>query len=170
MGTTIKKLLKEIIPPADYEHRNGFTNTQEIDRLKGLERAEVEKALIEMLETQPIAQLDDLIVDTLAYMKSELSLPLLYDLLKKSISEEMRIRIAVAIFQIRSDAKMIPIAMESFKTLVNKQDAYYSTRLIGAFYYLAIFKDPEVNKMINEYTSHSNMLVAFNAKRALTPE
>lgn len=46
----INQLLKEIIPPDDYQHRNGFSNEHIILSLIEKEKMEVEKNLIEMLE------------------------------------------------------------------------------------------------------------------------
>jgi hypothetical protein len=47
---TIEKLIDEIIPyPADYSHRNGFSNNHIIDNLSADEKIEVENALIELM-------------------------------------------------------------------------------------------------------------------------
>ena len=38
----IHKMINEIIPPADYQHRNGFNNTHLIDNLNDNEKRRVE--------------------------------------------------------------------------------------------------------------------------------
>ena len=57
---TFEKLIEEIIPyPADYSHRNGFSNYHIIDKLNSPEKLEVEKALIAKLSEHP----DDLLIE-----------------------------------------------------------------------------------------------------------
>ena len=40
----IEHLLKELIPPSDYQHRNGFSNEHIILRLTENEKTEVERS------------------------------------------------------------------------------------------------------------------------------
>jgi hypothetical protein len=61
----IETIIKEIIPPDDYQHRNGFCNESYIDKLNDLEKIQVEDELINMFQKSD----DLLIADTLAYMK-----------------------------------------------------------------------------------------------------
>jgi hypothetical protein len=70
----IEKLLREIIPPADYQHRNGFNNIPLIDKLTDDEKLQLENALIRELTVDLDREPDDLIIETLAYLKSQKSL------------------------------------------------------------------------------------------------
>ena len=93
----IDDLIKEIIPyPADHSHREGFTNEQIIDNLTHEERDLVEVALINLLDEHPR---DTYIVETLADMKSEKSLPSLRKLLKKCNHGFNKLSIATSIFE-----------------------------------------------------------------------
>jgi len=42
----IEKIVAEIIPPSDYQHRNGFNNVPLIDKLSDDEKRGVQDALI----------------------------------------------------------------------------------------------------------------------------
>jgi hypothetical protein len=75
----IERLINEIIPPDDYQYRNGFSNTHIIDKLNNKERTLVEEVLINMLSDKT----DILIVETLAHLQSIKSLPILYRALLK---------------------------------------------------------------------------------------
>lgn len=154
----INEMITEIIPPSDYQHRNGFSNTHLIDKLNEMEKIEVENALISLLLSNPE---DMLIVETLSYMKSEKSVPILKNILQKTQYEMSKIIISSSIFEINWDKEMIDIAINSFKKLPN---IYY---LIDSFYYLIKFKNPEINKIIEEYTTHKEDLVSYNAKQVL---
>jgi len=153
----INKIVSEIIPPDDYQHRNGFSNEHLIDKLSDEEKFKVETELINMLQKKP----DMLIVQTLGYMKSEKSLPVLYELLE-SLNEEMaKIITATSIFEINQDQKMIEIAKASFKSIKDK------FQLISAFHYLMRLQDSEISKLIQEYTTNSDYLISYNAKQVL---
>lgn len=160
----IESLINKIIPPADYQHRNGFSNTYRIDQLNEHEKKLVEDKLIDKLLSKSE---DILVVETLAYLKSEKSLPLLYDLLSKSTGETAKLIIATSIFEINGDNEMIDIAIDSVKKIDSIKDAYHVYRLIPTFYYLAKFQNDKVNRIINEYSNSKEYLIAYNAKQAL---
>jgi hypothetical protein len=164
MEMNTDKLIDKIIPPSDYQHRNGFSNTQIIDQLSEQEKTLVEDALINMLMTKTN---DTLIVETLAYLKSVKSLPLLYEFLKNCSDIMARIIVSTSIFEINKDDNMINTAVVSFKELDNNKDAYYVYKIISAFYYLIKFKSPEVTDIIEKYVTHKAHLVSYNAKQAL---
>ena len=117
----------------------------------------MENLLIGKLEHKP----DILVIETLAYMRSKKSLPVLYGLLKESNEEMFRIIIASSIFQIAQDRDMIEIAKSSFEKL---EDKY---QIIASFYYLISFQDSGISSLINGFTNNSDHLIANNAKRAL---
>jgi hypothetical protein len=150
--------ITEFIPPADYAHRNGFSNHSLIDKLDGLEKKQLEKELITLLIDEP--HTDDLVVETLTYLKSTESVPLFYIALDKEMHPVAKIIIATCIYELNSDNGMIPIVLEA----VLKTEKY---GLILAFYYLAKFKNPGVDEFINRYINHPDFLLSYNAKRAL---
>lgn len=154
----INKIVSEIIPQDDYEHRNGFSNEHLVDKLSGEVKSKVESELIDMLQEKP----DMLVVETLAYMKSTKSLPILYQLLESMNDEEMsKIITAVSIFQIDRDKKMLEIAKASFKKIKGR------FQLISAFHYLKRLQNPEVSKLIQPYVIDPDYLISYNAKQAL---
>lgn len=153
----INKIVSEIIPPEDYQHRNGFSNEHLIDKLSDVEKIKIETELINML----LKKSDMLVVETLAYMRSDKSLPVLYELLEILKEEMAKIITATSIFEINKDQEMIEIAKASFKTIKDK------FQLITAFRYLVRFHDSEISKLIQEYTTNSDYLISYNAKQVL---
>lgn len=151
----INKIISEIIPLDDYQHRNGFSNVQLIYNLSNEEIFKVETELITMVQKKP----DMLIVETLGYMKSEKSLPVLYELLENVNDEMEKIIISTSIFEINQDQKMLEKAKASFKTIKDK------FQLISAFHYLIRLQDSEITKLIQEYTTNSDYLISYNAKQ-----
>ena len=149
--------INKIIPPDDYQHRNGFSNDHLIDALNDDEKINLETELISMLQNKA----DMLIVETLGYMKSEKSLPVLHELMNSLKEGMIKIIIAVSIFEINRDQKMIETAKTSFKTIKDK------FQLISAFHYLKRLQDPEISKLIQEYITNSDYLISYNAKQAL---
>jgi S-adenosylmethionine synthetase len=163
----IDKLVSEVIPPSDYQHRNGFNNIPTIEKLTENERDLLEKALIEKLQPELGEEIDTLIVDTLAYLKSMVSIPVLKKLLNECNNCVIRLRIATAIFEIDQDVEMVDIAISSVKEMDNKKDAYYVYKLTSAFYYLAKFNNEKANQFIKDYLSHREYLISYNARQAL---
>lgn len=159
----INKILSEIIPSDDYQHRNGFSNEHLIDKLSDEENLKVETELINMLQKKP----DMLIVETLGYMKSEKSLPVLYELLKKADDGMAKLILASSIYRINKDKELVEIAISSFKELEKSKDAYYIYRVIPTFYYLAKFQEQKTTKLLEEYSKHSEYLISYNAKQVL---
>jgi hypothetical protein len=161
----IDKLVNEVIPPSDYQHRNGFNNIPIIDELTENEKQLLEKALIQKLQTDN--EIDTLIVETLAYLRSAASLPMLKNLLQVSNEGVIRLRIATAIFEISQDAEMVDIAVSLVKEMDDKKDAYYVYKLSSAFYYIAKFKNEKTEQLIKEYASHPEYLISYNAQQVL---
>jgi hypothetical protein len=163
----IEKLIDKIIPPCDYQNRNGFNNIPLLKNLSNNEKKQVESALIDRVSNNRDEEIDILIVETLAYLKSFKSLPLLMRLLERCSNDLIKLKIAASIFELNQDRDMVNIAINSFKKLDNNKDAYYVYKITSAFFYLIKFKTPEVNNIIKEYINHKEYLVAYNAKRAL---
>ncbi len=160
----INNLIQSIIPPNDYQHRNGFNNTVIIDRLNENEKAAVENELLKMLE-EPAA--DMLIAETLVYMKSERVLPVLYRFLSENTEATGRLMLASLIFTLNQDSKMIGTAVDAFNEIGKNKDAYFEYRIIPAFYHLIKLQGDGVRKAIEPYTLSDKYLVAYNAKQAL---
>jgi hypothetical protein len=163
----IEKLINEVIPPADYQHRNGFNNIPLVEGLTLYEKQLLEKGLIKKLELESMKEIDILIVETLAYLKSKESLPVLYQLIESSRFDIVKLQIATSIFEINQDPKMIDIAISAFKEIDNIKDAYHVYAVSGTFYHLSKFKNERIKQIIKEYTSHSEYLISYNAKQYL---
>ncbi|TXE15336.1 hypothetical protein ES731_15440 [Psychroflexus gondwanensis] len=154
----IDHLLKELIPPSDYQHRNGFSNEHVVLSLTENEKTEVERNLIEMLEKKE----DDLIGETLTIMKSTDSLSTMRKRLNLSQSPTMKIIWASYINQIKSgDEEMKEIALNEFDKVSEK----YS--IIGIFHHLAKFCDSRINDKIRNYINDKDYLIAYNARTSL---
>ena len=161
------RILREIIPPADYQHRNGFNNIPLIDKLTDDEKIQLENALISKLTFESDREPDSLIIETLAYLKSQKFLPILRQLLEKNLYEITELIVATSIYEINRDNDMIDIAINVVKKIEQKKGSYYVYKLTSAFYYLIKFENAEVNSIIEKYTNHREYLVACNAKRVL---
>lgn len=159
----INKIVSEIIPPDDYQHRNGFSNEHLIDMLSDEEKFKVETELVNMLHKKT----DMLIVETLGYMKFEKALPVLYELLEISDEGMAKLILASSIYRINKDKKLVEVAISSFEELEKFKDAYYVYRIVPTFYYLAKFQEPEIIKLIQKYTTNSDYLISYNAKQVL---
>lgn len=153
----IKNLIKELIPPNNYTQRKDFTNYHIIDSLSEEEKRKVEKELIEMLKNSE----DWLIGDTLSYMKSENSIPILRERLENAKESSLKILWANTIFKINNSTEMADIALEEFQKIDDKHG------LIAMFRVLAEFQDSRINKIIENYHNHGDYLVAYNAQVAL---
>ena len=154
----IEHLLKELIPPSDYQHRNGFSNEHIVLSLSENEKTEVERNLIEMLEKKE----DDLIGETLTIMKSTDSLSTLRKRFDLAQSPTMKIIWASYINEIKSgDEEMKEIALNEFDKVSEK----YSQ--IGIFHHLAKFCDSRINDEIRNYINDKDYLTAYNARTSL---
>lgn len=163
----IEERMNEIIPPSDYQHRDGFTNVAIIDSLTDLEKKQVEDALIYKLLYESEKNIDTLVVDTLVYLNSKKAVPILREMLRKSQSNFVNLVIASSIFQLDQSEDMIDFAIESVKLMDSVADPYSIFNLADSFVYLVKFKNDAVKKLISDYVLHSSMVVSNNAKRAL---
>jgi len=163
----IDKLIREIIPPNDYQHRNGFNNVPILNQLTADEKLQIEDILIKMLLSASEQEIDTLIVETLAYLGSNKSVPILNILLGSCSDEITKLVISTSIFEINDDENMIETAINITRNIDDKSDAYYIYKLTSAFYYLIKFKSKRVNSFIEEYTKHKEYLVSYNAKQVL---
>lgn len=154
----IKDKLKMIIPPNDYQHRNEFSNHHLVDDLNDDEKKEIEKLLIEKLNS---GIKDILIIETLSYMGSEEGMSAMLTSLENCENNLQKVIIAVSIYKINHEDNMINVAAEAFKQLHKKWD------LVFVFSYLKEFKDKRINDMIKEYINNPDFLISHNAKRAL---
>jgi len=154
----IEQLLKDLIPPNNYQHRNGFSNEHIVLSLADNEKAKVEHRLIEMLDKMD----DDLIGETLTIMKSTDSLPILRKRLNLSNSPSSKIIWASYINEITGgDEEMKKIALTEFDKISEK----YSR--IRIFHHLAKFCDSQINNKIRNFINHKDYLTAYNARTSL---
>lgn len=154
----INQLLKEIIPPADYQHLNGFSNEHIILSLSEIEKVEVEQNLIEMLKKND----DTLIGETLAIMKSENSLQSLKKRLESTKNASSKIIWASFINEIKGgDEEMKNIALNEFENVTEKYT------LISTFHYLSNLNDPRIKEKIRTYINHKDYLIAYNARTSI---
>lgn len=151
------ELLKQIIPLAKYEYREGFSNHKIVDTLNEIERADIESKLINLLQSSK--EVDNLIVDTLAYMKSKNSLVTLKSLIKKQLPVIETLSIACAIYEIDNDESMIDLAIKNFEKITDNYT------IMASFYYLFKFNNDRLDNIIKKFLNHKDYLVSYNAKR-----
>lgn len=155
---SIDKIIEEVIPPANHESRNGFSNKHLILNLNEFDKKLVEKRLIRMLETKD----DNLIGESLAILKSKESLPTLRKRLESAKSSISKIIWASFINEIHGDdMEMKELALKEFNCISDR----YS--LIIIFQYLIRFRDTRINEKIKSYINDSDYLTAYNARIAL---
>jgi nicotinamide phosphoribosyltransferase len=152
------KNLSDLIPKADHQHRNGFTNQQLVLALTESEKIEVEKRLIEMLSKSN----DTLIGETLATLKSTQALEKLSEKLNLANSSISKIIWASFINEIKEgDYKMKELALNEFDNITENY-----TRISG-FYKFSKFRDPRINEKIRGFINHPDYLTAYNARTSL---
>ena len=154
----IQDKLNRIIPPSEYKFRNGFSNHLLIDELNDKEKNEIENLLIKKLQD---GSEDSLIFETLSYLNSKNAVSLMLKSLENCQNALQQIKIAISIYKINHDNKMVDFVSKAFNKLNNEYD------LISSFSYLEEFKDRNINELIEKYTHNSDFLIAYNAKRVL---
>lgn len=112
------------------------------------------------------AEVDTLIIETLGYLKSVDALPVLKRHLIVIDKGIIKLIIAAAIFEIGRENEMIDIAVNSIERIVN-QDVHNKYVLPSAFYYLAKFNDEKTKQILQDYSSHPDYIISYNAKRYL---
>lgn len=154
----IDKLIEKIVPPSDHKHRNGFSSEPIILSLRDNEKIEVEKRLLEMMETSN----DTFIGDALVILKSKDAVPLFYEKMKSETEPVGKIIWASYINEIQGyDDEIKNLVLEEF----GKVNYKYS--LIPAFHYVASFNDSDMNNCIRKYINNEDYLIACNARKAL---
>lgn len=165
-----QRLIQEIIPPKDYKHRNGFNNVPILERLTRIEKEQLEVALIDMLVRGFETEIDILIVETLSYLQSQKSLPILKRLFDNCEDETIKLKIASSIFEISKNEKIVDEAIAIFNQIKNNdpKNPYYNGWLIDALYQLSKFKNERTNGIIRQYINDKDYLIGYNAKRFLS--
>ncbi len=158
----LKSLIDKLIPPSDYQHRNGFSNEALLNSLTIKEKVIVEDVLIDRLIQDK--GLDDLIIESLAILKSQKAVPVLRERIVNA-SDEFKIIISTAIFEITKEKDVYEIAKEAFKRIEANKDGYHNIRIVQMFYYLGRLMSPEINEIISGFTDHPDYIVSYNAKR-----
>jgi len=153
----IKKLIKEIIPPNNYQNREGFSNKEIIDNLSEGEKGKIESHLLKMVKGTE----DWLIGETLIYLNSEKAIPVFEENLYNAKEFNDKIFWANSIFKMNQDSKMIDFVLEEVQNLEDKSDLHFF------FYHLAEFKDERLNEIIRGYQDDDEYLVAYHALQSL---
>lgn len=159
-------LLKEIIPPDDYQHREGFNNVPIIDSLTSEERGKVEYRLIALLAKK----IDYLVIESLVHIKSRKAVSTLKTTLLKTQNPIDTLIIAWSIFAVTGDNKMRDIALEASIAIDNNYSKAinYKYNFIAMFDYMAKMHDARIDKIIKRYLSHKDILLSHNARHALS--
>ena len=103
-----------------------------VDELNSEQRDEVEVLLIERLR---YSRTDTLIYETLAYLRSVKSLPLLYEILPE-VDIRLKLPLSTSIYSINGDEEMIKMALATFNSF-DKKSPYYKYDVITALGYLS---------------------------------
>lgn len=163
----IDALLLKVIPPSDFAHRDGFSNTAIIDKLNKSEKKVLEDALIQKLINETDKNADTLIIDTLSYMHSEKAIPVLNHFLKALTNDYEIIVIGVALFKLTQNHTLISKILYHFKNIDNPTDPYAPYKIIMSLPYLSQIKTEEIKQIIAGYLDHTDYTVSYNAKRAI---
>ncbi|MEP7268101.1 MAG: hypothetical protein ABI844_10790 [Saprospiraceae bacterium] len=158
-----KILIEQVIPKANRNHRDNFSNINLLDKLTNNEWLYVEDELIKLLHKFPE---DSLIYDSLVYKQSTKCLSVMYENLFNCKKEFFQLMIASKIFSINQDIEMIKSGIKSFNNL-DKTDRYYNYTLISALSLLKNFNNKETDEIILNYIQYNDGSVSFNAKRLL---
>ncbi len=176
MPHSINELIELIIPPADYQHRNGFNNIPILQNLSLEEKHLVEDRLIEVVKEMCQRQIENadnvdlLIIETLVVLKSKKVLPDFYQLLEQCMDTRVKNRnvtvivLATAIFQLNNDGNMETIVEKDFSGVASKFQKF------ALFYDLIKFKSEKLNAIISAYINHPDFLLSYHAKRCLEKE
>ena len=106
-----------------------------------------------------------MIYETLAYLRSVKSLPLLYEILPE-VDIRLKLPLSTSIYSINGDEEMIKMALATFNSF-DKKSPYYKYDVITALGYLSEFRREEVDAVIRQYVDSTDYLIAYNAKRVL---
>ena len=155
--------LHHIIPPSDHAHRNGFTNEPLLDALGRSERRALEQALVADLQA---GSTDLLVVETLAYLRAQSAVPAVRAFIGRCPDPTTRLGATAACYRLTQDHGLLVPALNDFRALEARTDAYRVYAMISGLYYLAEFEGPEVDRVLETYARHSEYLLKYNAARA----
>lgn len=156
----LTSLIELILPPNNHTHRNGFSNEEIIKSLSKEEKLIVETELIKRLSESD----DNLIGESLVYLKSIKSIPSLKYKIEKAKDSYGKIFWMSCSFQIKKDNKIPKLALQFFLQIRDKN------KLITLFHILANFHDKQINEHIKSYINDSSFLVAYNARKSIRIE
>jgi hypothetical protein len=154
--------LNDIIPPSDHAHREGFTNEPLLDALGASDRRALEQALVATLQA---GSTDLLVVETLAYLHAQSAVPAVQAFIARC-PDYARLGATAALYRLTRDRALLALALEYFRALEARQDAYRVYGLINGLYNLAEFEGPEADDVLKTYAHHPELLLSHNAARA----
>jgi hypothetical protein len=153
-----QELIQKIIPPADYQHRNGFCNKSIIDSLDFGQKSKVEEHLLNELHPE----CDSLVSETLVYLKSERALAFFKNQLEETNDYYSDIHLAKYIGEISGFTdELRDKAYSAFLKIEDKN------RLIFLFHDLVKFNDTRIDERIKSYQNDKDILISHNAKTSL---
>ena len=155
--------LNDIIPPSDYAHREGFTNEPLLDALDAAERRALEQALVADLQA---GSTDMLVVNTLVYLQAKSAEHLIRSFIGRCADPGIRLGATAALYRLTQDRALLAPALDCFRALEARSDAYRVYVLISAFYNLAEFTGSEVDRVLETYAQHPDFLLSYNAARS----
>lgn len=153
----IKKLIKEIIPPNNYQNREHFSNEEIIDNLSDYEKQKVEEHLLNMLRGTE----DSLIGKTLIYLNSEKAVPIFKENFANTKEFYLKLFWANSIHKMDENSGMADLVLNEVRNLEDKSDLHFF------FYSLAEFQDERINEIIRGYQDDDEYLVAYHALQSL---
>jgi hypothetical protein len=98
----------------------------------------------------------------LGHIRSEESLPGLYELLKAA-AEDFKVIVARSIYLINRDENMIPLVLDE----LSRAERWEKFKLIDILWMLPAFRSAEIDRCLNGFVNSGKYLVAYNAARTL---
>ncbi len=141
------------------DYREAWVLKDEIARFSEDERQVAEEVLLGMVGDR---KLGGLAIQALSELKSVKALPVMYGILAdEKFDAGGKLMVMSSIYKINRDTELITEAIRLFRTLKNKYT------IIGAMISLKVMNSAATRQLIEEFVSHSEYLVSYNAKRHL---
>ena len=167
----IKFILHKVLPPRTFEGRDGFDNREFVSHLSNDDKELLENKLIERLNDIPANdKIDELIIETLAFLKSKKSIELIRSRINEHQSDFSNLIITVSLYNLTNEPELIDVALNYFKRIENSTNSYVRGQLNYMFHYLSMLQSDQANSFILKYTKSEDKNLRYNAFRALNPQ
>ncbi len=150
-----QKFVTYFLDAPTWEKRKDGPPLELFDRMTAEERQAAEKELLHVVSLR-----DNWPVMALGYLRSHKAKDVLYELLPGA-EGEMKVDIALALWRIDRDEKLVDIAINASRTVESP------FQLINILYSLAQFEVSETAERIEQLLDHEDDLVSYNARQAL---